>query len=123
LAAKKLKQEQFEIPTTGEILCAEVSAEEFADQDGMECLRSAAEEQLRQNAGNIARALGKKAAGGDLNSAKFLVAITKEKARGNRWRPRDGPTEAQRLAAEPQWEEPPPDSSGESGDDYPDPDD
>jgi hypothetical protein len=120
LAEKELKKEQLEINTPGEILCAEMSAEESADEDGMECLRSAAEEQLRLYAANIAAALGKKALGGDLSSAKFLLAIVKEKPRPIRWRPRDGPTEAQRLAAEPQWEEPPADTSSECGNDAPD---
>jgi hypothetical protein len=122
LAEEELTQEQFEIGTPGQILCPEIRAEEFADEDGLECLRKAAEEQLRLHAPNIAAALGKKAAGGDLNSAKLLLAITKEKPRPVRWRPRDGPTEAQRLAAEPQWEEPPADTPGETEDDDLDPD-
>jgi hypothetical protein len=116
LAEKELKQEQLEIDTPGEILCAEMRAEEYPEDGGLERLRSAAEEQLRLHAGEIAVALGKKALSGDSNSAKFLLAISKEKPRPVRWRPRDGPTEAQRLAAEPQWEEPA-DSSGDAGDD------
>jgi hypothetical protein len=116
LAEKKLTKEQPEIAAPGEILCPEMRAEEIAGEDGMECLRSAAEEQLRLHAGEIASALGKKASGGDLSSAKFLLAVVKEKARPTRWGPRDGPTEAQRLAAEPQWEEPPADTSSECAD-------
>jgi hypothetical protein len=116
LAEKKLTRGNREIETTGEILCPEVRAQEFTDEDGMECLRSAAEEQLRLHGGEIAAAQGKKAVGGNLNSAKFLIAILKEKARPIRWRPRDGPTEAQRLAAEPPWEEPPAGTSSECAD-------
>ena len=65
LADKTLKQEQLEIDTPRETLSAQVDAEEFADDDGMDRL----------------------------------------------------------LAAEPQWQEPPADSSGECGSDNPDPDD
>jgi hypothetical protein len=123
LAETKQKQQQLEIATPGEILCAELRAKEFADDDGLECLRRAVEEQLRLHARKIAEALGKKAKDGDLNSLKLLLVITKEKARTIRWRPRDGPTEAQRLAAEPPWEEPPADASGECGDEDLSPDD
>jgi hypothetical protein len=123
LAETKQKQQQLEIATPGEILCAELRAKEFADDDALECLRRAIEEQLRLHAREIAEALGKKAKDGDVNSLKLLLVITKEKARTIRWRPRDGPTEAQRLAAEPPWEEPPADASGECGDEDLSPDD
>jgi hypothetical protein len=122
LAETKQKQAQLEIATPGEILCAELRAEEFADDDGLECLRRAVEEQLRLHAEEIAEALGNKAKDGDLNSLKLLLVISKEKARPIRWRPRDGPTEAQRLAAEPEWEEPPTETSDEGSDDIPDQD-
>ncbi len=89
-----------------EAICAQADAIEPAAEDALECLRSAAQEQLRRYAGKIALALGKKAACGDLNSAKFLLQVTKEKPRPGRSRRRDGPSEAQRLAAEPLWQDP-----------------
>jgi hypothetical protein len=112
-ATGDFEPEKIAVDSPGEILGAEASAYE----DGMECLRSAAEEQLRCLAGQIALALGKKAAGGDLNSAKFLLAVAKERTRKGPWLRRDGPSEAQRLAAEPRWVEPVTEPSAESEDD------
>jgi hypothetical protein len=76
--------------------------------NGFESMRSAVERQLGQNSRQIAEAFGKKAAGGDLNSAKFLVAVAvaEKKTKKTMRKKRDGPTEAQRLALEPQWQDP-----------------
>jgi hypothetical protein len=113
MTAKRKQQQENEQEASAEVISAEAGAEELPGEDGIDCLRIAAELQLRRYAGKIALALGKKAACGDLNSAKFLLAITKEKPRPGRSRRRDGPSEAQRLAAEPPWQEPPPDSSAD----------
>lgn len=104
----------FDQPQKVESACAEpavairaqADADAPAQENGMECLRSAAEEQLRRNAAKIATALANKAASGDLNSAKFLFLVTKEKPRMSLSRRRTGPSEAERLAAEPPWQEP-----------------
>jgi hypothetical protein len=92
---------------------AEADADPPAEENGMECLRSAAEEQLRRNAKKIATALAAKAASGDLNCAKFLLLVTKENPKASPSRRRDGPSEAERLAAEPPWQEPPAEPSTE----------
>ncbi len=105
-ASRQRKKEKNEREAQGKAICAQADALELAGEEGLECLRSAAEEQLRRYAGKIALALGKKAARGDLNSAKFLLQVTKEKPRPGRSRRRDGPSEAQRLAAEPLWQDP-----------------
>jgi hypothetical protein len=76
-------------------------------EDGFESLRVAADRQLGQNSDKIAAALGQKAADGDLNSAKFLVAVAGKKERKNTRKKRSGLSVAQKLALEPQWEEPP----------------
>jgi len=87
-------------------LTIRAAADELAGEDAIECLRSAVEEQLRRNAGKIARALAEKAACGDLNAAKLFLLLIKEKPQPRRSGRRDGPSEAQRLAAEPTWQEP-----------------
>jgi hypothetical protein len=77
-----------------------------AGEDGFESLRAAADKQLGKHSGKIAEALGKKAADGDLNSAKFLVAVAEKKERKGARKKRRGLSVAERLALEPQWEEP-----------------
>jgi hypothetical protein len=104
-AFKRRQKEDSARATPQEAIRAE--AEEPACEDAMECLRCAVEEQLRLNAGKIAKALAEKAACGDLNAAKLFLVVIKEKPRPRRSRRRDGPSEAQRLAAEPPWQEPP----------------
>ena len=107
-AERKLQQEEDELAAPDDAICAEADADAMAGEGGMECLRTAADEQLRRNASKIASALAEKAACGDLNATKFLFLVTKEKPRPARWRRRSGPSEAQRLAAEPEWQEPSP---------------
>lgn len=114
---RKLAKAKDELEAPDDAIRAEAAVVEASGEDAMECLRSAAEEQLRRYAPKIALALGKKAACGDLNSAKFLLQVTKEKAGPGRWRRRDAPSEAQRLAAEPQWQGPVPDLTDESSGD------
>jgi hypothetical protein len=94
----------------------EASANDQPDEGGMESLRTAADVQVRLKANDIVSKVAEKAASGDLNSAKFLVMILKEKARAVPWRRKSGPSEAARLAAEPPWEEPPEPSSDDAGD-------
>lgn len=112
-ATRQLKEEHNECEAAEGPIRAAADADEPAPEDGMECLRSAAEEQLRQNAGKIAKALAEKAACGDLNATKILFLVIKERPRSARWRRRTGPSEAQRLAAEPPWQEPPAEPSME----------
>jgi hypothetical protein len=88
---------------------AEAGAVEASGADAMEYLRSAVEEQLLRNADKIATALAERAARGDLNAAKICLLLIKEKPRPGRWRRRDAPSEAQRLADGPQWQDPVPD--------------
>lgn len=87
----------------------EASGESEANEDGFESLRDAADRELGKNSNIIAAAFGQKAAKGDLNSAKFLVAVAvTDKKRPKRARKkRRGLSVADRLALEPQWEEPP----------------
>jgi hypothetical protein len=93
----------------GEEMDAEAGAVEASGADAMEYLRSAVEEQLLRNADKIATALAERAARGDLNAAKICLLLIKEKPRPGRWRRRDAPSEAQRLADGPQWQDPVPD--------------
>lgn len=92
-----------------------------ANEDGFESMRSAADRQLGQNSRQIAEAFGKKAADGDLNSAKFLVAVAvaEKKASKTTRKKRHGPTEAQRLALEPQWVPPQTDAKPNPDDEEP----
>jgi hypothetical protein len=78
-----------------------------ATEDGIESLRTAADRQLGKRGSNIAEALGKKAAEGDLNSAKFLVSVAEKKGRKRAKTKRRDPSVEDQLALEPQWEEPP----------------
>jgi hypothetical protein len=55
-------QQQDELEEPGDAIRTEASTDDTGIDDGMECLRKAAEEQLRQNAGKIASEVGKKAA-------------------------------------------------------------
>ncbi|MGA7340408.1 MAG: hypothetical protein WBE72_09375 [Terracidiphilus sp.] len=84
-----------------------------AAEDGMESFRSAAEMQLSIHGDKIAKLIGDKAALGDLNCAKLLVGVAKDKARKNTKKKKRGPSMAQRIAAEPPWEEPVPDPDAE----------
>jgi hypothetical protein len=114
MAAFDQRQEADDARVTPEAaIRAEADVDAPAQENGMECLRSAAEEQLRRNATKIATALADKAASGDLNCAKFLLLVTKESPKTDPTRRRDGPSEAERLAAEPPWQEPPAESSTE----------
>jgi hypothetical protein len=76
------------------------------NEDGFESLRSAADRELGKNSRKIAVALGEKAARGDLNSAKFLVAMVEKKAGKGARKKRHGPSAVERLLLEPAWEEP-----------------
>ncbi|HUA93003.1 MAG TPA: hypothetical protein VL991_10565 [Terracidiphilus sp.] len=80
--------------------------ESAENEDGLESLRSAAHRQLGKNSNKIAETLGKRAAEGDLNSAKFLVAVVKENAGKASRKKRPGPSAVERLLLEPVWEEP-----------------
>jgi hypothetical protein len=101
----------------GEEMDAEAGAVEASGADAMEYLRSAVEEQLLRNADKIATALAERAARGDLNAAKICLLLIKEKPRPGRWRRRDAPSEAQRLADGPQWQDPVPESDQDLGQD------
>jgi hypothetical protein len=83
------------------------SKETGENEDGFETLRSAADEQLGRRSGEIAEALGKKAADGDLNSAKFLLTVAEKKGNKNSRKIRRGLLVAENLAHEPPWKEPP----------------
>lgn len=82
------------------------SVEADTGKDGFESLRIAAEKQLGQLSDEIAEALGKKAAEGDLNSTKLLIAVAARKEGKGKRRKRPGPSVAEQLALEPPWEEP-----------------
>jgi hypothetical protein len=81
------------------------SKEAEENEDGFEILRCAADAQLGRRSGEIAEALGKKAADGDLNSAKFLLTVAEKKGNKNARKMRRGLLVAQSLAREPPWEE------------------
>jgi hypothetical protein len=87
----------------------EAGIETGADEGegGFESLRSAAENQLGKRGRKIAEAFGEKAQGGDLNSAKFLVSVAKDKAGKGAGKKRRRPSTAERLAHELPWEQPP----------------
>jgi len=85
---------------------AQAGGEEQANGDGMECLSNAVDSQLRSRGTEIAEKLGEKAASGDLNSAKLMLSVAKEKSARGRKKTRSGASEALRLAAEPEWKEP-----------------
>lgn len=80
--------------------------EKEAQEEGFESLRVAAEKQLGQRGSKIAEALGRKAADGDLNSAKFLVAVAEKKESKGKRKKRPGMSLAEQLEREPPWEEP-----------------
>jgi hypothetical protein len=84
----------------------QADAEAQADENGFESLRSAAECQLGKRGRKIAEAMGVKAESGDLNSAKFLVSVAKDKAGKGAGKKRRGPSTAEQLAHEPPWEPP-----------------
>ena len=73
------------------------------DGDGLERVRSAAERELAQRGQQIIKALGDKAAGGDVSSFKALMteAAKAENKKAKRGR---GKTMTQELAGGPQWE-------------------
>jgi hypothetical protein len=76
------------------------------NEDGFETLRSAADEQLNRRSSQIAEALGKKAAKGDLNSAKFLLTVAEKKGNKNARKTRRGVVVAESIAQERPWEGP-----------------
>jgi hypothetical protein len=76
--------------------------------DGAEQLRQAADLRVGWNSEKIADVLTEKALAGDLASAKALVALAEaKKPSPEPVKKRCGPSMAEQLAAEPQWQEPP----------------
>lgn len=74
-------------------------------KDGVERLRQAADKQVGQNWEELAFLMTAKALSGDLACAKALVALAAgKKPRPKRAKKRPGLTQAQRYAAEPQWQ-------------------
>jgi hypothetical protein len=86
------------------------------NEDGLERLRSAADRELEKKGHQIAEAIGKKAAEGDLNSAKFLLAVLEKKSGKGARKKRSGPGAVEKLLLEPVWEEPLKDEGENGGD-------
>jgi hypothetical protein len=77
-----------------------------AEGDGVESFRSAAERELVQRGRQIAKALGKKAAGGDVSSTKLLMSEA-GRAGSKTEKKKAGKGTAQELAKGPLWDGPP----------------
>jgi len=76
-----------------------------ACKDGVEQLHQAADKQVYEISEKLAEMLKKKALKGDLASAKTLVGLAeRKKPQPEPKKKRRGPSMAERLAAEPEWE-------------------
>ena len=74
-------------------------------KDGAERLRQAADKRVGRNSDKLADLLTEKALAGDLASAKVLVGLAeRKKASLEPKKRRRGPSLAERLAAEPEWQ-------------------
>ncbi len=81
---------------------------ESARKDGIERLRQAADRRVGRNAKELADLLTEKALTGDLPSTKELVRLAEgKKPRPEPVKKKRGPSLAEQLAMEPQWQGPP----------------
>lgn len=78
-----------------------------ANQDGAEQLRQEADKQVGLNSEKLADLLAQKALEGDLASTKMLLGLAEnKKPRAKPGKKRRGPSLAEQLTAEPEWQEP-----------------
>jgi hypothetical protein len=78
-----------------------------AGKDGAEQLKRAADKRVGRNSEVLADLLTKKALEGDLASARVLVGLAeRKKPREKQVKKRRGPSLAERLVAEPEWQGP-----------------
>ncbi len=85
-------------------------------KDGAERLRQEADRRVGRNSKQLADLLTEKALGGDLASAKVLVGLAeRKKPRPEPVKKRRGPSEAELLAIEPEWQGELEEDSAETG--------